>query len=298
MTVTESRPLIVPRLIIVHTNGASNEGNQASAYSWSMRAPNNTKPHYQVDRDGTASKFLPSNRKGIGNGTVASRTGGVMAADFSLVIETADLGWGAGKPGPTCGFSEAQAETLAQIIAWESSLWDIPVAYPVTWDGAGVACHTEPFGYPYWTIDPGHVCPGLQKKIEVAQVVMPRANQILKSTTTVTVEDNMQIVSPNTRVYDSRDDTQLEGMQTRTIYLGPAAEAAQAAQVNLTVVALNRAGYVVAFGEADVPPTSNVNFLAGQVQANAAIVKVTGGRINLWSNVPCHVIVDLQALWP
>jgi N-acetylmuramoyl-L-alanine amidase len=179
-TVMESRPIIKPRLILVHTNGASNQGTAAAAYNWAMAAPNNTKPHYQVDRDGSATKFLPSDRKGIGNGTEASATGGKMTADFSLVIETADLGWGAGKPGPTCGFTPEQSEMLSSIIAWECFLWKIPIAYPSAWDGAGVACHTEPCGYPYWTIDKGHVCPGTQKKIEVVQVVMPRAHQLLK----------------------------------------------------------------------------------------------------------------------
>lgn len=179
MTVMESRPIIQPRLILVHTNGASGQGNRTSAYNWSMAAPNNTKPHYQVDMDGTATKFLPSNRKAIGNGSVPSLTNGKMAADFSLVIETADPGWGAGKPGPTAGFSTAQATMLEQIIAYECSLWHIPVAYPDSWDGEGVACHTEPFGYPYWTIDKGHVCPGIQKKIEMREMVLPHVAMLL-----------------------------------------------------------------------------------------------------------------------
>jgi hypothetical protein len=181
--VTEGRPKITPRLILVHTNGASGTGSIASAFSWSMRDPNYTKPHYQVDMDGSAAKFLPSDRKGIGNGTVTSKTGGKAAADFSLVIETADPGYGAGKPGQDGGFTPAQVETVAQIIAYEAKLWNIPIEYPGTWDGSGVACHTEPFGYPYWTIDAGHVCPGRQKKLEMVSLVLPRARAILAGPT-------------------------------------------------------------------------------------------------------------------
>lgn len=182
VTVTEARPMITPRLILVHTNGAGGEGNSDSAFAWSMRDPNFTKPHYQVDMDGSATKFLPSNRKGIGNGTVASETHGIYASDFSLVIETADPGYGPGKPGQAAGFSLPQGETLAAIIAYEAELWQIPIEYPARWDGAGVACHTDPFGYPYWTIDKGHVCPGREKKIEMIEWIMPRARELMAHT--------------------------------------------------------------------------------------------------------------------
>lgn len=200
-TVTESRQKITPRLILIHTNGASGTGSIASAYSWSMRDPNYTKPHYQVDMDGSAAKFLPSDRKGIGNGTVVTKTGGIRAADFSLVIETADPGYGAGKPGQAGGFTPAQVETVAQIIAYESALWNIPIEYPETWDSSGVACHTEPFGYPYWTIDAGHVCPGRQKKLDMVELVMPRARAILSPAPTPSptpipqppLEDDMRV---------------------------------------------------------------------------------------------------------
>lgn len=182
MTIWESRPIIQPRLIIIHTNGASGAGSVDSAFNWSMAAPNNTKPTYQVDLDGRAAKFLPSNRKAIGNGTDPTKTNGVMAADFSLVIETADPGYGPGKPGETAGFTSAQAETLLQILQYEAELWHIDPEYPATWYGSGIACHTEPFGYPYWTIEKGKVCPGTQKKIEIAQHILPTLALRMKQT--------------------------------------------------------------------------------------------------------------------
>jgi hypothetical protein len=112
-----------------------------------------------------------------------------------------------------------------------------------------------------------------------------------------TIEDDMQVPAPS-RVYDSRNDAPLKGGETRTIQLGTAAAAAKAAQVNLTAIGKTAAGYIVAFGTATPPATSNVNFQPGQVQANTAIVQVTGGAINVQASVDCDLIVDLQALWP
>ena len=178
ITIWESRLKMHPRLLLVHTNGANGEGSVASAYNWSMAAPSNTKPHYQVDRSGLAHKFLPSDRVGIAN---------YKAALFSLAIETADLGWGPGMPGDSCGFTDPQAEMVAQIIAWESELNMFSIATPSSWDGSGVASHTDPFSYPYWTNSIGKPCPGSVKKREVREIIMPRAREIRsgKSTTPI-----------------------------------------------------------------------------------------------------------------
>lgn len=162
-----NRKIIRPRLILIHTNGAKGEGSRQSAYNWSMAAPDNTKCHYQVDRDGSATKFLPSDRQGIAN---------YKADPFGLSIETADEGWPV--PGPASGFTPAQAETIARIVAYETELWDIPIETPATWNGEGVGAHTDPFGYPHWTKYDGKPCPGTQKKYEIRELIMPRAREI------------------------------------------------------------------------------------------------------------------------
>lgn len=166
-TYWENRKVIHPRIILIHTNGGPTEAHRGAIGNYAMSAPDTTKPTYQVDRDGTASKFLPSDRQGIAN---------YQADPFSISIETADLGWPS--PGPSCGFTAAQAETVARIVAFESALWDIPIVYPSQWNGEGVACHTEPFTYPYWTKYQGKPCPGTQKKLEVVSTIMPRAVQL------------------------------------------------------------------------------------------------------------------------
>lgn len=163
-----NRPVIHPRLTLVHTNGASREGSIEAAINWGNANPaSNTHPHYQVDR-WRACKLVPTDRKGIGNHAVS---------DWSIVIETADEGYPI--PGQAAGFIGSQVETIATILAYESIVWGIPLMYPATWNGAGTASHTEPFGYPHWTNAPGKVCPGRTKKQQVVSHVIPRARDIV-----------------------------------------------------------------------------------------------------------------------
>lgn len=161
-----TRTKISPRLALVHTNGASKEGKLASQANWANSAPANTHPHYSVNAP-QPTKFVPTDREGIGN---------YKASKFSIVIETADAGWP--DPGHLGGFLYDHAEIVARILAYESIVWGFPLGYPTTWDGTGVGCHTEPFGYPNWTNVPGKPCPGETKKRQVRDEILPRARQI------------------------------------------------------------------------------------------------------------------------
>lgn len=168
-TYWENRPLIRPRLILIHTNAASIEATAAAIYNVAMSAQDTAKPTYQVDRNGAAVKFLPSNRQGVCN---------YQADPFSVSIETADLGYGHERPGDV-HFTPEQGEMVARIVAFEADLWRIPIATPVAWDGSGVAAHTDPFGYPYWTKYQGKTCPGALKKIDVRDWILPRAIELM-----------------------------------------------------------------------------------------------------------------------
>lgn len=198
----QTRPIVRPRGLLIHTNGASVESTLAAQLRWSNAAHDNTKPHYVVDRKGAAWKTLPSDRQGIAN---------YQADKFFLSIETTDLGWPV--PGPACGFSPEQAETVARIVAWESELWDFPIVTPTRWDGSGVAAHTDPFTYPYWTKYQGKACPGTQKKIEVRSIILPRANAIRHPVVEpsppepapITGADDMPALPRIHKVFDSRD---------------------------------------------------------------------------------------------
>lgn len=170
----KTRSLMKPRLQLVHTNGASREGKIPSQIAWANSINpetgklDRTHPHYCVNAP-QPTKFVPSNREGIGN---------YKASDWSIVIETADAGWPT--PGNLGGFLYDHAEIVARILAYESIVADLlgssmPLDYPKTWDGAGTACHTEPFGYPYWTNSVGKPCPGDTKKSQVRSLILPRA---------------------------------------------------------------------------------------------------------------------------
>ncbi len=175
---------VAPRLLLVHTNAAGREGDVDSAWNWSHSKPNeNTLPHYQVDRTHNgvtrARKMLPTNRRSIANATVKEfREGHGDVSWFSISIETADLGFpmeanGFKAPGGTIGFDPQQGELVAQIIAYESIVHGFPIATPKEWFGSGVACHTEPFGFPHWTIKKGKECPGSAEEDRHARVDHP-----------------------------------------------------------------------------------------------------------------------------
>lgn len=174
----QTRALIVPRIQLCHTNAANGQGSIASSKNWLESAPGvHTLPHYQVDRDGRACKFLPTNRRGIANQTVAAYRGSHgTVQDWSLAYETADTGT---LNDPLISdYSDPQAETLAQILAYESIVHGIPLELPTEWYGSGTASHTDPFGYPYWTNAQGKTCPGAKKKARLRASILPRAREI------------------------------------------------------------------------------------------------------------------------
>jgi hypothetical protein len=194
------------RLQLIHTNAAPNESNVDGQWNWAHSAPNsNTIPHYQVDRDGRTRKMLPSDRRGIANSTVGSAEGSHGDVSWwSLAYETADTGT---RNDPSISaFTEAQIQRLGEICAYESIVNpQISLVYPAAWHGPGTACHTEPFGYPYWTIHNGKTCPGAKKKQQVRDRVLPLAREIRQAWTgstpppppedEVTEADKLQIIA-------------------------------------------------------------------------------------------------------
>jgi hypothetical protein len=113
----------------------------------------------------------------------------------------------------------------------------------------------------------------------------------------VTVEDDMQVLIPSQRVYDSRDTNKpfAQG-EVRAINVG---RAVAACAVNVTVVGQQQDGYLTVWGIGDKPATSSVNFArGGTALSNQVITSVDGDLIRVFAQVPCHVIVDVQAVWP
>ena len=72
-----------------------------------------------------------------------------------------------------------------------------------------------------------------------------------------------------------------------------------AVSMNVTVVDSVAAGFVTAYPCGDVPPTSSVNFAAGQIVANSVIAAVSdAGHVCFFSNAPTDIVVDVNGWYP
>lgn len=185
-----ARPRATPRLAVIHTNAASYESTTAAQVSWGKRSRNNTKPHYVVGDK--PMKVLATNRRSIANSTapwVEDAYGEPDVSYWSISIETADLGsiralergyhWPV-DCGPFLSRPDGpdDDEIVARILAYESIVWDFPLAIPEVWNGSGVVTHTWPFPYPHYTTVLGKTCPGDTKINAVRGEVLQRAIDI------------------------------------------------------------------------------------------------------------------------
>ncbi len=94
------------------------------------------------------------------------------------------------------------------------------------------------------------------------------------------------------RIVDSRSATRLHAGETIAVDTGAVSDAAI---VNLTAVLPSASGFITLYPCATaVPNVSNVNFVAGDVVANRAVVSTTGSsRFCLFSSADTDVVVDL-----
>jgi hypothetical protein len=113
-----------------------------------------------------------------------------------------------------------------------------------------------------------------------------------------------------TRILDTRQSTMLAAGATRDLVVtgraGVPQQGVDAVLVNLTVTNTSADGYVTTWpkGEAK-PPTSSLNFAAGQTVANLAVAKVgANGSISIWNTGDTagrrsvDVIVDVVGYFP
>lgn len=305
----EYRPVIRPRLQLVHTNGARGEGSIESAINWGNANPgSNTHPHYQVDRH-RAAKFVPTNRKAIGNKTIADYRGTHGdVADWSLVIETSDEGWPT--PGEAGGFIGDQPEMIAQILAFEAITHpDIVLAPPAAWWGAGTAAHTDPFGWPYWTNAKGKTCPGAEKKRQLRELILPRAREIYTAWTIPTEDDDdMTPLTTPIRAYDSRPEPENQALVDTELRQANAAvplgRFAAGEQRPIVVGMTNRVhvnvttigppdGFVEVAGARFSGPVRTSLVRIGET--NGGPVATPEGKVWVYASAPCDVIVDVRS---
>ncbi|MEI6496569.1 MAG: hypothetical protein WCO88_07840, partial [Actinomycetota bacterium] len=76
---------------------------------------------------------------------------------------------------------------------------------------------------------------------------------------------------------------------------GVPATGASAVALNITVTEPVSGGFVTAYPCGGRPGVSSLNFLAGQTVANAVLAPLSAdGRVCLYSNVPTHLVVDIN----
>lgn len=107
--------------------------------------------------------------------------------------------------------------------------------------------------------------------------------------------DDMTVQPVPFRAYDSRSGDPFRDGETFHVDIPAIPPGARGVLVNVTVTGSAAPGVIVAWGDSDRPPTSNLNYAAGETVANAALVPLTvAGGINLFASTSTHVIVDVQ----
>jgi autotransporter family porin len=100
--------------------------------------------------------------------------------------------------------------------------------------------------------------------------------------------------APN-RLLDTRSGSALQPFQPRTLSVAGQpgiGNGAAAVAINVTVASPMADGYVVAYPCGAVPPTSTVNFRAGEDVAALTLVAPASGNVCFVSSVPTHLVVD------
>jgi len=107
----------------------------------------------------------------------------------------------------------------------------------------------------------------------------------------IIVENNMQILNPPVRKYDSRSaGGAMKAGETRVINLGTTAKAAF---INVAAAQPTGAGYLTVWGSGTKPNSASLNFTTQESICNALPVPVAGGKITVFASTQTHIIVDL-----
>lgn len=111
----------------------------------------------------------------------------------------------------------------------------------------------------------------------------------------IIVEDNMQILNPPVRLFDTRKSSGI--LKAGEIRSFAVPYMCKAAQINFAAVAGVAAGYVTVWGDGKKPDTAAINFQAGPAISNAIIVPVLNGKITVSASQDVHLIADIYSIW-
>ena len=322
----ETRPKIVPRVGIVHTNAARNTPGGASLQSqvnFANGGMTRTHPHYCLNEGSLTgsstqgpTKFVPTDRRSIANSSPAwfeQQTGEVDPSFWTISIETADHGSDnvPNSPADMGPFLHDHAELVARIVAYESIVWGIPISVPDVWNGRGWVTHTDPFPFPHYTSFRGKTCPGVTKKDRFLRGdILPRAREIeqvwreqLSSGQQPQQKDeHMRFIEDQAsgRVLDTRQGPHPAKLAARVpleVPRHPQVPAnATGVHVTITATQTEGAGFVHAgpVAPAGTPSTSMLQTSGDRATSTTGPVAVNAaGEFVLWSTTRTHLIVDV-----
>ena len=264
----------MPTHVMVHHTASKT--TPANDLNYILTAPLSPIGNLYLDRTGVVWMVAAGVACTNGKGSSAPWNGGVpdnAMNHWSIAIEAANDG--IGEPWP-----QAQTDAYLVLCAALCNAYRIPVDH--------VRAHWE--WAPGRKIDPAGPSPWA---VGAASWNMTKFRADVKAR--LTQEDNMIVVDPPRRAYDSRPASPLLANTPRGVPLGVTG---RAAMVNITVVNPSGNGNLVAWGTGPKPSTATVNFQTGVTEGNAAIVPIVNGTIMLQATVQTHVVVDVQAVWP
>lgn len=173
-----TQPVIIPRSIILHTNGGSKPSTWENLWTYCNQPGITLDPHFDVDNSGRAGQFMSVLRRGDCSFDANSWTwNGKLYGAIS--IETGDQGAATVNTTP---WNLDQLDTLIAIGTASAVQFDTGCNEVLAWDGKGIDYHTK---FPYqgkgvkaWTNVYGKSCPGKARKLQLPYIRQEVANRV------------------------------------------------------------------------------------------------------------------------
>lgn len=142
---TWSQTIIVPRLIILHSQSGPRRTAAEALVAFMRRADIVGEAHLIPNLDGTIRQTMPFNVRADCN---------YKANPFAISMETQDEG---APTLPTTPWALPQLDVICNAIAAIGHKYGVPYTNPTTWTDAGVGYHSQ---YKEWSSFTGKTCPG------------------------------------------------------------------------------------------------------------------------------------------
>lgn len=259
----------------------------ANDINYIVNAPLSPIANVYLARDGVIYVIAAGRVVTNGKGSAPWCTGKVgcppdnMMNHYAISCEAANDG--VGEPWP-----KVQTDAYVKMAAAICAAYDIPVDRVRGHAEWAPDRKIDPAGPSPWAVGSATWDMNAFRKSVTALIVPP---------TSVSVVDNMEILTPPVRLLDTRtNNSPVTGGTTRTVALGANANC-KAAQVTLTAVGAAGAGFFTAWGSGPRPNVAALTYQTGTAISNSVIVPVVNGTISVYSSQTANLIVDLYATW-